>query len=155
MDRMADLSYDIQLPRAGTVAVVSVTTAAVIDLSGGAPAAASSNFTANTQGGGQASQAASAGGVGPVQIQPPGYIAHYIDICTDGGDLGIISGPTAASVSGANAPVLATTGGAGTAGVCQRQFGNTIRPYYVKPDDRFLGVVSASTTIVRISLSSR
>lgn len=155
--------YEVRLPRAGTILVQAVTTATSIDLAvSGAPANASQSFEGNIPGtGGTQSQSATGPGGGAASapfLGAEGYIGHWIDIDVDagGGDLGFISGPTSASVTGGNAPALATTGAAGTAGCCKRIPAGTSKPYFVTANDRFLGVISsAGTCTVRISLSSR
>lgn len=151
---------EIRLPRTGTILVQSVTAAAVIDL-GAAMAAIGASTTFETQmpplGTAGFANATSAPGTttAPTPPNPGGAVGRWIDIFADGADLGYISGPTSASVSGGNAPVLATTGNAGTAGNCARLLNGTFRTYFVLPDDKFLGVVSPGTCVVRISLSSR
>jgi hypothetical protein len=134
--------------------------AIVIDLgAAGAPQSESAQFTGNLPVAGSRSEATSQTGGGTVQapttLQPQGYIGHYIDIFADGADLGIISGPANASVSGANAPVLATTGVAIAAGMCWRIPTGGRQSFFVTPDDRFLGVVASAAGTARITLSSR
>jgi hypothetical protein len=80
------------------------------------------------------------------------YLAIIADV-----DVGIIFGPTLASVSGANAPVIATTGtlssnvyvgAAGTCFVLPADFG---MKFLLQPAlDKFVGIVGASAGTVRI-----
>lgn len=159
------LGDDIRLPLANAILVQTVTVAAVIDLAG--PSAAppleqSAAFPANIPQAGMAPQALTSAaspsvdaGLGQANT---GWLGHWIDITVDagGGDLGYNAGPTTGSVSGANAPVLATTGAMGTAGTCLRIAAGTFRTYYATFNERFLGVVSsAGNCTVRIALSSR
>jgi hypothetical protein len=151
---------DIRAPRSTEIGVFTVTTAQVIDLAAsGGPQVLSDQFAQNLGGGGGVrSEANSSFGSGTVAFPAAplaGWVGHWVDIFADGGDIGLITGPTSASVSGGNAPVLATTGNAGTAGVCMRIPNGTYRPYLITADDRFLGVVSAGTTTLRIAKSSR
>jgi hypothetical protein len=152
------LAADYRPPRAGTLIVQTVTTAAVIDLSTGAYYFGGSLAYAGSIQGSERSEAISIGGGGtqkfPTTLQPSGYVGHWIDIFSDGADTGLITGPTSAAVSAGNAPVLATTG-TGVAGTCMRIAAGTFRTYFITADDRFLGVVSSGTTTLRIALSSR
>jgi hypothetical protein len=159
---------DIRMPRAGTIGVYAITTATSIDLTTGGM----------EQGGGQSAQfngnmppanvapstANSPGGGGTVQslspMNPVGWVGRWIDITVDAGsgagDLGIISGPTLASVTSANAPAIATTGVPGTAGNCYRIPAGTKQSFIPRADDRYIGVVSSTGTCTfRISASGR
>jgi hypothetical protein len=150
---------EIRLPAANAVLVQTITTAAVIDLAAaGDTSVESAGFASNISYPGTASQPTSSSGGGTAvlaTLQPSGFVGKWVMITIDGSDLGIIAGPTSASVSAGNAPVLANTGNPGTAGTCERLFQSTRNPYYVTPDTRFIGVVSAGTTTLRISTSSR
>ena len=152
---------EIRLPRSGSVLVLAVSVVAIsIDLANaGAPATESAGFAGNLPNAGGRSEANSQTGGGgaaaPSALQPQGYAGHWIDIFADAADLGIISGPTLASVTGGNVPALATVGNAGTAGTCMRLASGSKTPYWVTPDDRFLGVVGAGNGFIRIALRSR
>jgi hypothetical protein len=154
------LFYDTRPPRAGTVLMQSVTAAAVIDLSSAGKYyfAESMAYNGSIESAVRSEAVSIAGGgtqAQPTTLQPSGYVGHFIDVFSDGADTGIITGPTSASVSGANAPVLATTGNSGTAGVCMRINAGQTKRYFITADDRFMGVVSSATTLLRIALSSR
>lgn len=149
------------LPRAGKIIVAAVTAAASsIDLATGGEQSMSENNSMNY---GPQSQAASVAigqyGGNTVQtitpLSPTGLIGRWIDITADGTDIGIVSGATSAAVTGGNAPVFATNGAAGTAGVCRRIFAGTTEAFYVLPDDRFLGVVGVGNGQIRITPSGR
>jgi hypothetical protein len=157
---------DVRLPRAGTVGVYAVTTATSVDLSTGGfglGGGESAQFGANVPPANIApATASSPGGGGTVQslqaINPTGWLGHWIDITVDagGGDLGIISGPTLASVTGSNAPSISATGASGTAGNCYRLPVGSLKSYIPRADDRYIGVVSFSGTCTfRIALSGR
>lgn len=156
-----NLAHDIQGSRAGTVAVVAVSaSASVVDLSGlpggigptTAMSAQQTNPAIPT-----APSSALSGPTTSVQplINPPGFVGHWVKLVADGADVGFITGPTSASVSGANAPTLATTGGATVAGTCDRIFAGTTWQFLVKGDDRYLGVVGSAGGSLRIVQTSR
>lgn len=155
------LGDDIRLPPAKGVIVQSVTAAAVIDLGTGGISAATSptsaiprgNVPSFAQGLAPNNQSTTL----PDMANAAGLVGHWIDIEVDsgGGDLGFIAGSTSAAVSGGNAPVLATTGGLGTAGACRRLAAGTGKTFFLTKEERFLGVVSSGTSVVRISQSSR
>jgi hypothetical protein len=168
-----NLALDIQAPRAGLIAVEAVTTSATyLDLSA---------VVTGTSIGPGAGQSAGAATRTPLQVTTAipqvtptlaeqgtplatqttisgpqmGFLGGYVEFFADGTDVGIIFGPTAASVSSGNAPALATTGSAGTAGVCARIPAGTYRTFFLKGDDRFVGVVGAASGNLRISTASR
>lgn len=148
-----------RLPRVGGILVNAVGAATTsINLGTGGPGAQAGNEGAMIPTGSQSQpvgQAGSGTAGGGLQWVTGGFIGKWIDIWADGGDIGIITGPTNASVTGGNAPVLATTGGLGTAGNCVRIAAGTMQPYYVTPDDQFLGLVGAAAgSVCRISISS-
>lgn len=163
LDPATNQDHERRLPVAGSIIVQAVSTAAiVIDLSTGQVVGQSAMATGPSQPSGIGrTEAVSTSGSGTVQaitpLNPQGYVGHYIDIFAEGVDLGVVGGPTNASVSGGNAPNLATAGAAGTAGVCMRIPSGTLSPYWVQPDARFLGVVATAVaaTGIRIALSSR
>lgn len=159
-DKAARTGAEIRLPRVGSIFVsTAITTAVTIDLAAQGPQNQSANTTGAMPVPGLQTQPVQGptnqGTVSTAGLASGGFEGFWVDIMVDGADVGIISGPTSASVSSGNAPVLATTGGAGTAGVCQRLLAGTRNPFFVTPDDRFLGVVSSGTTTLRIALSSR
>lgn len=158
VDRIAEKGLDVQLPRAGLIGVYAITNvASVINMTTGTGVFGSASLafpqalpdqgsqTLNLSGGAQAG----------TFVSPKGFVGQWVDIFADGTDVGIISGPTNASVSGGNVPALATTGTPGTAGACWRIPSGTFRSYYVKPDDLFLGVIGAASGNLRIAISSR
>jgi hypothetical protein len=93
--------------------------------------------------------------------QGPGVVGSYITILADTVDAGVIFGPTAASVSGANAPALASVGTV-SAGVytisgteCWRIPVNTsIRVALQQSVDLFMGYVGGTSGILRVYQSS-
>jgi L-cysteine desulfidase len=123
----------IQAPRAAQCANLAVTTTAIaVDLR------LVGNQTPN--------MAAATGKVGTQQ--------RFVTIYADGADLGVIFGPTSASVSGANVPALATVG-TNVAGVCARIPVGQERSYYVMAGtDVWVGVVGSAAGSVRITPSS-
>ena len=161
VDQIARDSLDVQLPRAGFVGVYAVTgSASSINLVSGSGVftteSLGNQFSLPTQGAQSlANQPGSGGAQQSPFMNPSGFVGHYVDIFADGADVGIISGPTQASVTGGNAPNLSTTGSPGTAGTCMRIASGTFRSYYVKPDDQWLGVVGSAAGNLRIALSSR
>jgi hypothetical protein len=162
-DLASRLCFDKKLPKVNFVSVTTVTTAAVIDLATGT-VVASAGFgqslplnafpsaavaSTNQESGGPA--------IGALPNQR-GFLQCWIEISVDpgGGNVGMVAGPTNASVSGANAPVIATTGAPGTAGNCYVMgAGLPGERFFVGPDERFLGVVSSGTSTLRIHQSSR
>ena len=162
-DLATRLCFDKKLPKVSCVSVTSVTTAAVIDLATGT-VVASAGFgqslplsalpsaavaSTNQESGGPA--------IGTPAAQR-GFLQCWVEISVDpgGGNLGMVAGPSSASVSGGNAPVIATTGAPGTAGNCYVMApGLPGERFFVGPDERFLGVVSSGTSVVRIHQSSR
>jgi hypothetical protein len=106
----------------------------------------------------------------------PGVEQDYITIEADGQDLGIVFGPTLASVTGANVPSLTAYGSVdgngiytGVSGTCFRLFasnairvipcnGPTPAASALKPNvyqgDQFMGLVMGATGTVRIYQSS-
>jgi hypothetical protein len=92
----------------------------------------------------------------------PGVINNYVTLFADGCDLGIILGPTVASVADGAAPVLATKGSIGASGVyqsatgvCYRIPSGTKERLLLQPGiDLFLGVVASATGTLRLYQSS-
>jgi hypothetical protein len=166
-DALQNLAFDIQAPRVGQIAVQAVTTSASgIDLAApGASAAATGVgpvIALNAQQIGAynmaslpSSDPSSTAPTVQALVNPPGFIGHYVEFFADGADMGVIFGPTQASVSSANVPALATTGAAGTPGTCVRIPAGTFRVFLIKGDDRWLGVVGAASGQLRISIASR
>jgi hypothetical protein len=156
--------FDKKLPKVACVFVGTVTAAAVIDLA---------TFTQTESAGygqenpltaiGSLGQSGAGTGIsgGPsVAARAPqrGFLQCWIEVSIDpgGGNVGMVAGPTSASVSGGNAPVIATTGSPGTAGTCYvLGAGLPGERFFVGPDERFLGVVSSGTSTLRIYQSSR
>lgn len=156
--------FDKKLPKVNFVSVTTVTTAAVIDLASGT-VVASEGFGQSlplsaVPSLGQSSAGTGVSGGPSVAASPPqrGYLQTWVEISVDpgGGNVGMVAGPTSASVSGGNAPVIATTGVPGTAGTCYvMAAGLPGERFFVGPDERFLGVVSSGTSTLRIHQSSR
>jgi hypothetical protein len=83
-----------------------------------------------------------------------GLIGCYVTFLADGGDVYIITGPSQASVTAGNVPVVATNG-VNAVGVCWKLPANIPTPYKVTAQDRWLGYISASgTPQLRIQRSS-
>lgn len=159
LDQASRLAGEIRLPTAGQCSVKATSAvAASVDLgAAGSPPAENAAFGANIPKGGSQSVANSTSGGGTVQAitvnNPEGFIGKWIDIYADAQDIGIIAGPTQASVTSGNAPVLANNDG--SAGTCFRIAAGTYRSYYVDPDRRWLGYVGAGNGQMRIAPSSR
>ena len=84
----------------------------------------------------------------------PGFQGKYITLFADGADVGVIFGQTLASVTGANAPVLATTG-VDVAGVCWRIANGGKESYLIAAGyDVFIGFVGSAGGVLRIAASS-
>lgn len=160
MDHASKTAGERILPRAGKGIVAAVTAvASSVDLTAGGEQSGSEAFAMNASpgaGGPTVANSVSGGGTAQAlpQVNPKGNVARWVDITADGVDIGIVSGPTAASVTGANAPVLATNGN-GAAGTCARIFAGQTQPFYVLPDDRFLGLVGTGAGQIRIWPSGR
>ena len=95
--------------------------------------------------------------------QVNGVVGNEVTIWTDAGsDLGIIVGPTAASVSGANAPVFATVGTVNASGIytavtgvcCRVPASSSVRYITAPGQDIFLGFVGSAAGIMRVFQSS-
>jgi len=161
MDHASRTSGERLLPRTGKGIVAAVSAVAiVVDLAtGGEQSPSLDNAMTSPMQAGGPSVADGASGGGTVKalpiITPSGNLGRWIDVTADGTDMGIVSGPTSASVSGVNAPVFATNGNAGTAGACRRIFAGTTEGFYALPDDRFLGVVGVGAGQIRIFPSGR
>ncbi len=83
-----------------------------------------------------------------------GFQGRYVTLHADGADVGFVFGPTSASVTGANAPVLATVG-VNVAGVCERLSNGERLQYYVAAGtDVFIGFVATGAGVLRILASS-
>lgn len=157
-DRIAEKGWDVQPPRTGLIGVYAVTTSpAVVNMTTGTGifTSASLAFPQTLPDQGSQSPTLNAGPAAGTFESPKGFIGQWVDIFADGSDVGYVFGPTNASVSGGNAPVLATTGNPGTAGACMRITSGTAKTYYIKPDDAFMGYVGAGTGNLRIAISSR
>ena len=92
-----------------------------------------------------------------------GVVGNYLTVLSDAADSGIVLGPTLASVTGANAPVLATVGTvdvngiyAGAAGTCHRIFAGALGLRFLPQpgQDLFMGIVGSGAGTVRIYQSS-
>jgi hypothetical protein len=162
-DLASRLCFDKKLPKVNFVTVVTVTTAAVIDLASGtvvASAGFGQSLPLNAQPSAAVASTNQESGGPAIATFPPqrGYLQTWIEVSVDpgGGNVGMVAGPTSASVSSANAPVIATTGVPGTAGNCYVMgAGLPGERFFVGPDERFLGVVSSGTSTLRIHQSSR
>jgi hypothetical protein len=96
------------------------------------------------------------------QVRNGGLTNNYITLFADGCDLGIIVGPSVASVASGAAPVLATVGSIGASGVynaatgaCYRIPSGTKERILLQPGlDLFLGVVASATGTLRLYQSS-
>jgi hypothetical protein len=161
MDHASRTAGERLLPRAGKGIVQAVSAAAIsVDRAAGGEQSISLDTAMNgpmQAGGASVSDAQSGGGTVKAMpiINPSGNLGRWIEITADGTDMGIVSGPTSASVTGGNAPVFATNGNAGTAGVCKRLFAGTTEQFYALPDDRFLGIVGVGNGQVRIFPTGR
>lgn len=90
-----------------------------------------------------------------------GCVGREVDIFVDGVvPIYIIAGPTQASVTGGNAPAIATAG-TNVAGICVPLYptaatGPANKPYRykVRSGTRFLGFISSGTPTIRIAPSS-
>jgi hypothetical protein len=122
----ATVQYHFQTPpRAGQCANLSVTNAAA-------------NTDLRTLG--VQTPDISQSNVGPI-VGAPGHFATFE---ADGSDIYVIFGPTAASVSGGNAPVIATTG-VNVAGVCFKvTVGNPLRVKLEAGVDNFVGYIASA-----------
>ena len=69
--------------------------------------------------------------------------------------IGFVHGPTSASVSGANAPVLANTGINGATGVCDQLVANEWQDLWVSVNTRWLGLVGSAAGTLMIRPSSK
>lgn len=160
MDHASKTAGERLMPRAGKGVVASVSAApSSIDLATGGEQSMSDAFAMNASpgaAGGTVANSTSGGGTVQAlpQLNPKGLIGRWIDITADGTDIGIVSGPTAASVTGGNAPVFATNG-AGVAGTCKRLFADTTEAFFLLPDDRFLGIIAIGNGQIRIWPSGR
>ena len=83
-----------------------------------------------------------------------GCIGHFVEFFAETADVGILFGPTNASVTSASAPALATTG-TNTAGCCMRIPAGTYRTFYIHAPTRFVGFVGSTSGNLRISVTSR
>lgn len=158
MDQAGRTGLEIRLPLAGGVLNTSVSAVAIVVnlASAGGPATQSAGNSANLPPTSASVGIAVPGTVqAPTILQPSGFVGRWIDIYADGADLGIVAGPTNASVSGANAPALATTGTAVGAGQCMRIPNGFWRTYFVTADTAFLGIVASAAGTARICASSR
>lgn len=152
---------DVQAPRAGFVATLTMTAvAASADLTG-EPGGVGPAIATNTQQSGLGISARPSAAVSgsvtstPAEPEKPGFLGHYVMVFADGADAGVIFGPLVANVTGANAPALATQGGAGTAGACFRIPAGQAIKYLLHGDDRFVGFVGSGNGTLRIAQASR
>lgn len=106
------------------------------------------------------SQAPYDGTKGPKATGPTSPTQNFLTLSADV-NIGIIFGPTLASISGLNAPALATTGTltsnvyTGAAGTCFVIPANQgMRFLLQKGLDNFVGIVGASAGVVRLYQSS-
>jgi hypothetical protein len=163
-DLILNLALEFRAPLVGQIAALAVTNAAATaDLSGepGAAGASASIPAINSQ---QAtnvlpvkpSAAVSGSSTStPAELPKPGFVGHFCTFFADGADVGVVFGPTLASVNGGNAPNLATQGNAGTAGACFRIPSGQALRFAVLGDHRFLGFVGSGNGTLRIAISSR
>lgn len=91
----------------------------------------------------------------------PGAVNQFVEFFADTADLGIVFGPTAASVSSSNAPVLTqdgtvTTGAyTGHAGTCYRIVAGTSKKWLLQLGvDLFVGFVGSTTGQLRLYVAS-
>jgi hypothetical protein len=139
----------------GQIVVIAVTTAAVyLDLRSLTFGLEYSPYASINNAGNGAPPAGPVGAVGS-------YVCIYADQC----DLGVILGPTAASVSGPNAPILNNVGSLGSngiylgaAGTCYRipstAFNEEPRWRLQVGQDNFVGIVGSANGFARIYVSS-
>lgn len=92
---------------------------------------------------------------------PKSPTRNYLTVSADGVDLGVIFGPTAASVTGGNVPVIATVGTlaagvyTGAAGTCFKIPNGTSVRFLPQPGvDLFLGIVASGNGTCRLYQSS-
>jgi hypothetical protein len=131
-----------QLLVGGVAAIVTSAAAAVLDLRTVNPQV----YSAGTADGGLT--------LGPV--------GQYLTIFADTTDVGLVFGATLASVTGANAPALATVGTVNASGVysdvvkcCFRiATGQSLRVLLQKEHDIFMGFVSTGAGIIRLFQSN-
>jgi hypothetical protein len=84
----------------------------------------------------------------------PGLPGHYATFEADGGDIYVLFGPTLASVTGGNVPVIATTG-VNAAGACFKiPSGQNIQCKLEVTTDLFIGFITSATATLRIAQSS-
>lgn len=100
-------------------------------------------------------------GLGAPPGQPQGLCGVFVEIYADGGDVGVVFGSTAASVTAGNAPSLTAAGSVtsneytGTAGTCHRiPSGQSERFLTQVGQDNFLAWVGAAAGFIRIHQSS-
>lgn len=108
-------------------------------------------------------------GAGAPANGPGGAVGSWITLSPETADVGIITGPTKASVSAGNAPVLATAGAIDanglytpTAGVCWRIRDQLVAPSPIsdrrfklqKGVDEWLGFVPSANGVLRLYISS-
>lgn len=107
--------------------------------------------------------AVSNAGIGAPAKGPGGAVGSYITIMADGGDLGVITGATVATVTESNAPSLTATGSVssqgaytGLGGCCHRIKDGAERRYRLQVgQDNYLGVVGSGALVVcRLYVSS-
>jgi len=83
-----------------------------------------------------------------------GCLNRYVTIFAEGGDLYVVTGPSSASVTGANAPVAATNG-KNAAGVAWKIASGTYQSFrFTGGYDNWLGFVASGAGQMRVAPSS-
>jgi len=109
-----------------------------------------------TQGFSQGPYDGTKGGYRGPETPTQNYLAIISDV-----DVGVIFGPTLASISGGNAPAIATTGSlssnayVGAAGTCFVIPAGTLMKFLLQPTlDKFVGIVGSEAGVVRLYQAS-
>jgi hypothetical protein len=82
-----------------------------------------------------------------------GPLGCYVSFTADGGDVYVVFGPTQASVTGANAPVIATTG-VNVAGVAYKLKQDVEKPLLLTTQDVWMGYIGSASCTLRFYRSS-
>lgn len=85
---------------------------------------------------------------------PAGLVGKMVEVFADTADVGIIFGPTSASVTGSNKPVLATNG-TNEAGICYRIPAGAVRKWLITKQTQFCGYVATGAGQIRIFEASQ
>jgi hypothetical protein len=149
------LSDEILAPIVNQVSVLSAnTTPQTQDLSACGPTASDMrNADALPVAGGSAF-AGSATPVGATQTLNGG-VGRFVEVFSDGGDIGVLFAANSAVFTGSNVANLAAAG-VNTAGCCLRIPSGTYRTFFIHPASRFMNFSTGTGTAnVRICATSR